>query len=106
MLHLVSETQQTPYIKGFTFPSDISDFLGVSVSSEAKKQKAKMLTTKKSTSWMKKLFPAMPEAVSKVGKKRKSETCTSAVKNCSVPCPVDIGETVVVPTARRGKATV
>lgn len=106
VLHLVSETQQTPYIKGFTFPSDISDFLGVNVSSEAKKQKAKMLTTKKSTSWMKKLFPAMPEAVSKVGKKRKSETCTSAVKNCSIPCPVDIGETVVVPTARRGKATV
>ncbi|KFO57712.1 Uncharacterized protein C3orf17, partial [Corvus brachyrhynchos] len=94
-LHLVSETQQTPYIKGFTFPSDISDFLGVNVSSEAKKQKAKMLTTKKSTSWMKKLFPAMPEAVSKVGKKRKSETCTSAVKSHSIPCPVDIGETVV-----------
>ncbi|XP_031954459.1 nucleolus and neural progenitor protein [Corvus moneduloides] len=103
MLHLVSETQQTPYIKGFTFPSDISDFLGVNVSSEAKKQKAKMLTTKKSTSWMKKLFPAMPEAVSKVGKKRKSETCTSAVKSHSIPCPVDIGETVVVPRARRGK---
>ncbi|NXJ20622.1 NEPRO protein, partial [Dicrurus megarhynchus] len=95
MLHLVSETQQTPYIKGFTFPSDISDFLGVNVSSEAKKQKAKMLTTKKSTSWMKQLFPAMPEAVSKVGKKRKSETCTSAMKNYSIPCPVDIGETVV-----------
>ncbi|NWY13083.1 NEPRO protein, partial [Aphelocoma coerulescens] len=95
MLHLVSETQQTPYIKGFTFPSDISDFLGVNVSSEAKKQKAKMLTTKKSTSWMKKLFPAMPEAVSKVGKKRKSEACTSAMKSHSIPCPVDIGETVV-----------
>ncbi|NWV89347.1 NEPRO protein, partial [Machaerirhynchus nigripectus] len=95
MLHLVSETQQTPYIKGFTFPSDISDFLGVNVSSEAKKQKAEMLATKKSTSWMKKLFPAMPEAVSKVGKKRKSEACTSAVKSLSIPCPVDIGETVV-----------
>ncbi|NWV78889.1 NEPRO protein, partial [Dasyornis broadbenti] len=93
-LHLVSETQQIPYIKGFTFPSDISDFLGVDVFSEAKKQKAKMITTKKSTSWMKKLFPAMPEAVSKVGKKRKHETCTSAVKY-SIPCPVDIGETVL-----------
>ncbi|XP_014734064.1 PREDICTED: uncharacterized protein C3orf17 homolog [Sturnus vulgaris] len=103
MLHLVSETQQTPYIKGFTFPSDIGDFLGANISSEAKKQKAKMLTTKKSASWMKKLFPAMPEAVSKVEKKRKSETCTSAVKNHSIPCAVDIGETVVVPTARRGK---
>ncbi|XP_068037153.1 nucleolus and neural progenitor protein [Anomalospiza imberbis] len=103
MLHLVSETQRTPYIKGFTFPSDISDFLGVNVSSEAKKQKAKMLTTKKSTSWMKKFFPAMPEAVSKVGKKRKSETRTSAMKDHSILCPVDIGETVVVPTARRGK---
>lgn len=104
VLHLVSETQKTPYIKGFTFPSDVGDFLGVHVSSEAKKQKAKMLTAKKSTSWMTKFFPAMPEAVSKVGKKRKSETCTSAVKNRSILCPMDIGETVVVPTARRGKA--
>ncbi|NXO40753.1 NEPRO protein, partial [Locustella ochotensis] len=95
MLHLVSETQQAPYIKGFTFPSDISDFLGVNISSETKKQKTKMLTTKKSTSWMKKLFPPMPEAVSKVGKKRKSETCTSAMRNRSIPCAVDIGETVV-----------
>ncbi|NXM13396.1 NEPRO protein, partial [Ploceus nigricollis] len=95
MLHLVSETQKAPYIKGFTFPSDISDFLGVDVSSEAKKQKAKMLTTKKSTSWMNKFFPAMPEAVSKVGKKRKSETCTSPMKDPSILCPVDIGETVV-----------
>ncbi|OWK63930.1 Uncharacterized protein C3orf17 [Lonchura striata] len=103
MLHLVSETQQTPYIKGFTFPSDISDFLGVNISSEAKKQKAKMLTTKKSTSWMKKFFPAMPEAVSKIGKKRKSETCTSAMEDRSILCPMDVGETVVVPTARRGK---
>lgn len=103
MLHLVSETQQTPYIKGFTFPSDISDFLGVNISSEAKKKKAKMLTMKKSTSWMKQFFPAMPEVVSKVGKKRKSETCTSAMKTSSIPCHVDIGETVVVPTARRGK---
>ncbi|XP_064577880.1 LOW QUALITY PROTEIN: nucleolus and neural progenitor protein [Zonotrichia leucophrys gambelii] len=103
MLQLVSETQKTPYIKGFTFPSDVGDFLGVNVSFEAKKQKAKMLTAKKSTSWMTKFFPAMPEAVSKVGTKRKSETRTSAVKNRGILCPVDIGETVVVPTARRGK---
>ncbi|NXS10075.1 NEPRO protein, partial [Neodrepanis coruscans] len=94
-LQLVSETQQMPYIKGFTFPSDISDFLGVNVSSEVKKQKAKMLTTKKSTSWLKKLFPSMPEAVSEVGKKRNFVTCTSAVKNYSIPCPLDIGETVL-----------
>ncbi|NXK68125.1 NEPRO protein, partial [Sylvietta virens] len=94
MLHLVSETQQTPYIKGFTFPSDISDFLGGNRSYEAKKEKAKMLTTKKSTGWMKKLFPAMPGTVSKVGKKRKTETCTSAMKNRLIPCTVDIGETV------------
>ncbi|NXF34410.1 NEPRO protein, partial [Nyctibius bracteatus] len=94
-LHLVSETQQMPYIKGFTFPSDISNFLGVNVSSEVKKQKARMLTTKKPTSWLKKLFPTMPEAVSEVGKKRKFATCTSAVKNCSIPCPADIGEPVL-----------
>ncbi|XP_041266943.1 nucleolus and neural progenitor protein [Onychostruthus taczanowskii] len=103
MLHLVSETQQTPYIKGFAFPSDICDFLGVNVSSEAKTQNAKMLTTKKSTSWMKKFFSAFPEAVSKVGKKKKPETCTSAVKNRSILCSVDIGEAVVAPTTRRGK---
>uniref|UniRef100_A0A8C0UYZ5 Nucleolus and neural progenitor protein-like N-terminal domain-containing protein n=1 Tax=Cyanistes caeruleus TaxID=156563 RepID=A0A8C0UYZ5_CYACU len=104
VLHLVSETQQTPYIQGFTFPSDICDFLGVNISSEAKKQQAKMFTTKKSTSWMKKLCPAMPEAVSKVGKKRKSETCRSAMNHCSTPCAMDIGERVVAPTARRGKS--
>ncbi|XP_076205315.1 nucleolus and neural progenitor protein [Aptenodytes patagonicus] len=102
-LHLVSETQKMPYIKGFTFPSDISNFLGVNVSSEVKKQKARMLTTKKPTSWLKKLFPTMPEAVSEVGKKRNFATCTSAVKNCSIPCPMDIGETVLVTRASRGK---
>ncbi|NWY62174.1 NEPRO protein, partial [Chionis minor] len=94
-LRLVSETQKMPYIKGFTFPSDISNFLGVNVSSEVKKQKARMLTTKKPTSWLKKLFPTMPEAVSEVGKKRNLATCTSAVKNCSIPCPMDIGEPVL-----------
>ncbi|KAM6382722.1 nucleolus and neural progenitor protein isoform 2-T2 [Alca torda] len=102
-LRLVSETQQMPYIKGFTFPSDISNFLGVNVSSEVKKQKARMLTTKKPTSWLKKLFPSMPEAVSEVGKKRRFATCMSGVKNCSIPCPVDIGEPVLVTRASRGK---
>ncbi|XP_064906016.1 nucleolus and neural progenitor protein isoform X2 [Columba livia] len=102
-LHLVSETQQMPYIKGFTFPSDISNFLGVNVSSEVKKQKAKMLTTKKPTGWLKKLFPTMPEVVSEVGTKRNFATCTSAVKNCSIPCPADIGEPVLVTRASRGK---
>ncbi|NWQ61947.1 NEPRO protein, partial [Neopipo cinnamomea] len=94
-LHLVSETQQMPYIKGFTFPSDISNFLGVNLSSEVKKQEAKMLTTKKSTSWLKKLFPTIPEAVSEVGKKRNFVTCTSDMTNQSIPCPMDIGETVL-----------
>ncbi|KAM9301122.1 nucleolus and neural progenitor protein [Morus bassanus] len=102
-LHLVSETQQMPYIKGFTFPSDISNFLGVNISSEVKKQKARMLTTKKPTSWLKKLIQTMPEAVSEVGKKRRFATCTSAVKNCSIPCPADIGEPVLVTRASRGE---
>lgn len=102
-LHLVSETQQMPYIRGFTFPSDICNFLGVNVSSEMKQQKARMLTTKKTTSWMKKFFPTMPEAVSEVGKKRNSVTCRSAVKNYSIPCRTDIGEPVLVTGARRGK---
>ncbi|NXK95685.1 NEPRO protein, partial [Formicarius rufipectus] len=94
-LHLVSETQQMPYIKGFTFPSDISSFLGVNLSSKVKEQKVKMLATKKSTSWLKKLFTTTPEAVSEVGKKRNFVTCTSAVTHCTIPCPVDIGETVL-----------
>lgn len=92
-----------PYIKGFTFPSDINDFLGVNVSSEVKKQKVRLLTTKKSTSWLKKLFPTTREAVSEVGKKRNFATCTSVVKNCSIPCPGDIGEPVLVTRASRGK---
>ncbi|XP_026709573.1 nucleolus and neural progenitor protein [Athene cunicularia] len=98
-LRLVSETQQMPYIKGFTFPADISNFLGVNISSEVKKQKARMLTTKKSTRWLKQLIPAMSEA----GKKRNTATCMSAVKNSSGPCPVDIGEPVLVARASRGK---
>ncbi|KAM4682936.1 nucleolus and neural progenitor protein [Amazona ochrocephala] len=102
-LHLVSETQQMPYIRGFTFPTDICNFLGVNVSSEMKKQKARMLTTKKPASWMKKFFPTMPEAASDVGKKRNSATCRTAVKNCSIPCPPDIGEPVLVTGASRGK---
>ncbi|KFV53525.1 Uncharacterized protein C3orf17, partial [Gavia stellata] len=94
-LQLVSETQQMPYVKGFTFPSDISNFLGVNIPSEVKKQKSRMLTVKKPTSWLKQLFPTMPEAVSEAGKKRNVATCTSAVKNCSIPFPVDIGEPVL-----------
>ncbi|XP_009955625.1 PREDICTED: uncharacterized protein C3orf17 homolog, partial [Leptosomus discolor] len=98
-LHLVSETQQMPYIKGFTFPSDIRNFLGVNISSEVKKQKARMLTTKKPTNWLKKHFSTRPE----VGKKRNFVTCMSAVKKHSIPCPVDIGEPVLVTRASRGK---
>ncbi|NWS76277.1 NEPRO protein, partial [Crotophaga sulcirostris] len=92
-LHLVSETQRMPYIKGFTFPSDISNFLGVNISSEMKKQKARMLTKKKPTSWLKKLFPT--EAVSDVGKKRSFAPCRNAVKKRNIPCPTDIGEPVL-----------
>ncbi|NXG06302.1 NEPRO protein, partial [Sakesphorus luctuosus] len=94
-LHLVSETQQMPYIKGFTFPSDINNFLGVNLSSELKKQKAKMLTTKKSASWLKKLFQTVPKAVSEVRKQRNFVTSTSAMTNHNIPCPMDIGETVL-----------
>ncbi|KFQ18583.1 Uncharacterized protein C3orf17, partial [Merops nubicus] len=91
-LHLISETQQMPYIKGFTFPSDINSFLGVNAASEVKKQKARMLTTKKPSSWLKKLFPSVPEAASEVGKKRHFGSCTRAVKTHNVPCPTDVGE--------------
>ncbi|KAM6293427.1 nucleolus and neural progenitor protein [Porphyrio hochstetteri] len=102
-LHLVSETQQMPYIKGFDFPSDISNFLGVHVSSEVKKQKARMLTAKKPASWLKKFFPAMPETASEVGKKGSLGTCKSSVRNCSIPRPVDIGQPVLATRASRGK---
>ncbi|XP_030319965.1 nucleolus and neural progenitor protein isoform X1 [Calypte anna] len=101
-LHLVSETQQMPYIKEFTFPSDISNFLGVDVSAEVKKQKARMLTTKKRTGWLKN-FPTLPEAVSEMGKKRSVAACRNAVKNFNIPCPADIGEPVLVTRASRGK---
>ncbi|XP_031468846.1 nucleolus and neural progenitor protein [Phasianus colchicus] len=100
-LHLVSETQQMPYIKGFTFPSDISSFLGVNLSSEVKKQKAKMLTAKRPTGWLKKLFPTTSEAVSKVGRKRGFVTSASAVKNHSIPAD-DIGEPVLATRDGRG----
>lgn len=93
-----------PYIKGFTFPSDISNFLGVNISPEVKKQKARMLTTKKPVAWLKKLFPAMPEAVSEVGKKRNFATCLSAVEKSNIPCAMDIGQPVLVTRASRGKA--
>ncbi|XP_021254805.1 nucleolus and neural progenitor protein isoform X2 [Numida meleagris] len=100
-LHLVSETQQMPYIKGFTFPSDISSFLGVNLSSEAKKQKAKMLTAKRPTGWLKKLFPTMPEAVSKVGKKRGFVTNASAVANHTIAAD-DVGEPILATRDSRG----
>uniref|UniRef100_A0A8C9FIY4 Nucleolus and neural progenitor protein n=1 Tax=Pavo cristatus TaxID=9049 RepID=A0A8C9FIY4_PAVCR len=100
-LHLVSETQQMPYIKRFTFPSDISSFLGVNLSSEVKKQKAKMLTAKRPTGWLKKLFPTVSEAVSKAGKKRGFVTYASAVENHSIPAD-DIGEPVLATRDGRG----
>uniref|UniRef100_A0A8C2U3R8 Nucleolus and neural progenitor protein n=1 Tax=Coturnix japonica TaxID=93934 RepID=A0A8C2U3R8_COTJA len=93
-LHLVSETQQMPYIKGFTFPADIGSFLGVNLSAEVKKQKAKMLTARRPTGWLKKLFPTTSEAVSKAGKKRGFVTYARAVKNHSIPAD-DIGEPVL-----------
>ncbi|NXI60292.1 NEPRO protein, partial [Chloroceryle aenea] len=94
-LHLISETQQMPYIKGFTFPSDISNFLGVNISSEVKKQKPRMLITKKPINWLKKFFPTIPGEVSEVGKKKSFATCIRAVKNGSIPCITDIGEPVL-----------
>lgn len=103
-LQLVSETQQMPYIKGFTFPSDITTFLGVNVSSEMKKQKARILTTRKPTGWLKRFFPRVPEAVSEMEKKRKFAACRSAVKKLGVPCPMDIGQPVLVTRANRGEA--
>ncbi|NXP43639.1 NEPRO protein, partial [Heliornis fulica] len=95
LLQLVSETQQMPYIKGFTFPSDISNFLGVNISSEVKKQKARMFTTKKPTSWLKRFFPAMPEASLEDGEKAGLVTSKSSLESCGIPCLVDIGQPVL-----------
>ncbi|KAM8819918.1 nucleolus and neural progenitor protein [Eudromia elegans] len=61
LLDLVSKTQQTPYIKGFTFPSDIGDFLGASVCAEVKKM-ARAPKGTKAARWLRKLFPDAPEA--------------------------------------------
>lgn len=99
-LRLVSETQQMPYIKGFAFPSDIRNFLGADLSSEVKKQKAAILTAKRPTSWVKKLFPDMPKAESEAG--NGFVTCESAMKNPSIP--TDVGEPVLVTRENRGKA--
>ncbi|XP_062451515.1 nucleolus and neural progenitor protein [Rhea pennata] len=102
-LQLVSETQQMPYIKGFTFPSDISDFLGVSFSSEVKKKKAKTLTATKAASWLKKFFPAVPEAASEAEKKRDLVTCTTVAESKTISCPTDIGKPVLVTRASTGR---
>lgn len=99
-LRLVSETQQMPYIKGFAFPSDIRNFLGADLSSEVKKQKAAILTAKRPTSWVKKLFPDMPKEESEAG--NGFVTCESAMKNPSIP--MDVGEPVLVTRENRGKA--
>ncbi|XP_071615438.1 nucleolus and neural progenitor protein isoform X2 [Heliangelus exortis] len=82
--------------------SRLCSFLGVDVSTEMKKQKARMLTTKKCTGWLKN-FPTLPEAVSEMGKKRNVAACRNAVRNCNIPCAVDIGEPVLVTRASRGK---
>ncbi|NWJ10009.1 NEPRO protein, partial [Crypturellus undulatus] len=90
-LDLVSKIQQTPYIKGFTFPSDIRDFLGVSVCAEVKKM-AKTPKATKSASWLKKLFPAVPEAAPEA---QIDLVTPSVVENKSHLCLTDIGKPVV-----------
>ncbi|KGL75384.1 Uncharacterized protein C3orf17, partial [Tinamus guttatus] len=90
-LDLVSKTQQTPYIKGFTFPSDISDFLGVSVCAEVKKM-AKTPKATKAASWLKKLFPAAPEAAPEA---QRDLVTQSVVENKGLLGSTDIGKPVV-----------
>ncbi|NXA40709.1 NEPRO protein, partial [Eudromia elegans] len=100
LLDLVSKTQQTPYIKGFTFPSDIGDFLGASVCAEVKKM-ARAPKGTKAARWLRKLFPDAPEAAPEA--ERDLVTHTSVMENKSLPGPTDIGRPVVATRASRGR---
>ncbi|XP_042708729.1 nucleolus and neural progenitor protein isoform X2 [Chrysemys picta bellii] len=100
LLQEVSRTQQMPYIKGFTFPSEITEFLGP-LYLEIKKR-PKELATKKATGWLNKLF-AGPAVASRCSKERGLAAPTRCSKMTNIQRPIDIGKPVLVKRANRGK---
>ncbi|KAM9172607.1 nucleolus and neural progenitor protein isoform 2-T2 [Pangshura tecta] len=101
LLQEVSRTQQMPYIKGFTFPSEITEFLGP-LYLEIKKR-PKVLATKKATGWLNKLF-AGPAVASRCSNERGPAAPTRCGKKMTnIQHPIDIGKPVLVKRANRGK---
>ncbi|XP_067402198.1 nucleolus and neural progenitor protein isoform X2 [Emydura macquarii macquarii] len=102
LLQEVSKTQQMPYIKGFTFPSEITKFLGP-LYLEIKKKRPKVLATKKATGWLNKLF-AGPATASRPSKERGLAAPTKVSKKTkNIQRPIDIGKPVLVKRANKGK---
>uniref|UniRef100_K7F2R4 Nucleolus and neural progenitor protein n=1 Tax=Pelodiscus sinensis TaxID=13735 RepID=K7F2R4_PELSI len=101
LLQAVSRTQQMPYIKGFNFPSEITEFLGP-LYLEIKKR-SKVFATKKSTGWLNKLF-AGPAAAPRSNKGRGLEAPTrGSERMTNIQRPIDIGKPVLVKRANKGK---
>ncbi|XP_038246849.1 nucleolus and neural progenitor protein isoform X3 [Dermochelys coriacea] len=101
LLQEVSRTQQMPYIKGFTFPSEITEFLGP-LYLEIKKR-PKVLATKKATGWLNKLFTG-PAVASRCSKERGLAAPTRGSKKMtSIQRPIDIGKPVSVKRSNKGK---
>ncbi|KYO22376.1 nucleolus and neural progenitor protein isoform X1 [Alligator mississippiensis] len=102
LLQKVSETQQMPYVKGFTFPSEIAEFLGVNLSVEIKKRKSQILTTKKASRWLNKVFSAEPETAARPRVKEALAIPRVKVK-MGAQRPIDIGKPVLVKKTNQGK---
>ncbi|CAM5077635.1 unnamed protein product [Natator depressus] len=101
LLQEVSRTQQMPYIKGFTFPSEITEFLGP-LYLEIKKR-PKVLATKKATGWLNRLCTG-PAVASRCSKERGLAAPTRGSKKMtSIQRPIDIGKPVLVKRSNKGK---
>ncbi|CAM4462376.1 nucleolus and neural progenitor protein [Lepidochelys kempii] len=101
LLQEVSRTQQMPYIKGFTFPSEITEFLGP-LYLEIKKR-PKVLATKKATGWLNRLFTG-PAVASRCSKERGLAAPTRGSKKMmSIQRPIDIGKPVLVKRSNKGE---
>ncbi|XP_019404358.1 PREDICTED: nucleolus and neural progenitor protein [Crocodylus porosus] len=103
LLQKVSKTQQMPYVKGFTFPSEIAEFLGVNLSVEIKKRKSQILTTKKASRWLNKVFSAEPETAARSCVKEGLAIPPRVKVKMGAQRPVDIGKPVLVKRTNQGK---
>ncbi|XP_074856130.1 nucleolus and neural progenitor protein [Carettochelys insculpta] len=101
LLQKVSATQQMPYIKGFNFPSGITEFLGP-LYSEIEKKRPNVLGMKKPTEWLDKLF-AGPATTSGSKKKGQAAPARGSKRTTKIQRSVDIGKPVVVKRANKGK---